>query len=539
MAAPSRSSILPPVAGLAIALAAIGAGWSWLGAPVPMPEPPLAAREKLYCVSYAPFRGAQTPLDPRTRIERWQIEDDLSRLKTVSDCVRTYAVEHGLDQVPEIASKQGMTVLLGLWLGRDAAFNKREIDGVVALSKRYPQVVRGIVVGNEVLLRGEMTAQDLAANIRAVKAQVTVPVTYADVWEFWLRHREIYDAVDFVTIHILPYWEDFPIPAGGAAEHVASIRRQVATAFPNKEILIGETGWPSEGRMREGALPSPANQARVLHDILAAGKRENFRINVIEAFDQPWKRNLEGTVGGHWGIFDAQTRDVKFVWGQAVTNHPRWRMQAAGGALLALFAFAAAFVARDRRRDTWLRWLGVAASAAAGGLMAPLAAEKMLIESLGPGGWIRSAAWVAVAAGVPVIASAALMRGTPSPLIARVLARSEDRIAGLPLALGAFTMVTALLAIQSALMIAFDPRYRDFPYAPLTAAVIPLAVLSLVPPRPAGRRGAAEVAAAGTLLLAAGYIAINETFANWQSLWFCAAAAALAFSLLAVRGGRG
>jgi glucan 1,3-beta-glucosidase len=538
MPAQFRASILIPAAGLALALLAIGAGWSWIGAPVAMPEPPLGPREKLHCVSYAPFRGAQTPLDPKTRIERWQIEDDLSRLKTATDCVRTYAVEHGLDQVPEIAQRHGMTVLLGMWLGRDAAFNKREMDGVVALSKRYPQVVRGIIVGNEVLLRGEMTAQDLAANIRAVKAQVTVPVTYADVWEFWLRHREVYEAVDFVTIHILPYWEDFPIPARSAADHVASIRRQVATAFPNKDILIGETGWPSEGRMREGALPSPSNQARVLHDILAAGKRENFRINVIEAFDQPWKRNLEGTVGGHWGLFDAQTREMKFAWGQAVSDHPQWRTQTAGGAALALCAFAAAFAARDRRRDGALRWLAVTVSAAAGGLMAPLAFEKMLIESLGPGGWARSAAWVAVAIGVPVIASAALTSGTAPPLFARVLARREERTAGLPLLLGVFVIVTALLAIQSALMIAFDPRYRDFPYAALTAAVIPLAMLAILSPRAAGRRGAAEIAAGGTLLLASAYIAVNESVSNWQSLWFCAAAGALALSLSRVRGGR-
>ena len=68
------------------------------------------------------------------------------------------------------------------------------------------------MVGNEVLLRGEMTQSDLAATIRSVKAQVPVPVTYADVWEFWLRYREIYDAVDFVTIHILPVLGGFSDP---------------------------------------------------------------------------------------------------------------------------------------------------------------------------------------------------------------------------------------------------------------------------------------------------------------------------------------
>ena len=137
-------------------------------------------------------------------------------------------------------------------------------------------------------------------------------MTYADVWEFWLRHREVYDAVDFVTIHILPYWEDIPIRARHAAAHVESIRKRMAVAFPGKEILIGETGWPSAGRMREGALPSRANQARVVSEILALAKRENFRVNLIEAYDQPWKRQLEGTVGGYWGLIDADKRAVKY-----------------------------------------------------------------------------------------------------------------------------------------------------------------------------------------------------------------------------------
>ena len=160
------------------------------------------------------------------------------------------------------------------------------------------------MVGNEVLLRGEMTTSDLAAYIRSVKSQVTIPVTYADVWEFWLRNREIYDAVDFVTIHILPYWEDIPVRAKFAAAHVDDIRKRMAVAFPGKEILIGETGWPSAGRMREGALPSRTNQARVVSEILDLAKREGFRVNLIEAYDQPWKRQLEGTVGGYWGLID-------------------------------------------------------------------------------------------------------------------------------------------------------------------------------------------------------------------------------------------
>ena len=101
-------------------------------------------------------------------------------------------------------------------------------------------------------------------------------------------------SVDFITIHILPYWEDIPIRAKFAAAHVNAIRQRMAVTFPGKEILIGETGWPSEGRMREGALPSRTNQARVVSEILLLAKQENFRVNLIEAYDQPWKRRARG-----------------------------------------------------------------------------------------------------------------------------------------------------------------------------------------------------------------------------------------------------
>src|SRR5262249_18139466 len=160
-----------------------------------------------------------------------------------------------------------------------------ELEPAVALAARYPGTIRSLVAGNEVLLRGELSADDLSALIREIKGRVAVPVTYAEVWEFCLRNRAVADAVDFVTIHILPYWEDIPIAADEAAAHVADIRRTVAAEFPGKEILLGEVGWPSAGRMREGALPSPVNQARVIEDVLAAAKRDSFRANVIEAFD--------------------------------------------------------------------------------------------------------------------------------------------------------------------------------------------------------------------------------------------------------------
>src|ERR1700710_1112031 len=318
-------SLRTPLALLLISLSAIAAVWWWLATPINLARAPIDPGAKLLCVSYAPFRDTQTPLSLTTHIGPDQIAQDLAQLAKVTDCVRTYSVENGLDQVPALAAKAGLKVIQGIWLGSSRLKNLAQISTAVGLTKESPGVITSVVVGNEVLLRGEMTSADLAANIRSVKSQVTVPVTYADVWEYWLRNREVYEAVDFVTIHILPYWEDMPVRAKFAANHVDDIRKRMSVAFPGKEILIRETGWPGGGRMGEGALPSRTNQARIVSEILDLAKREGFRVNLIEAYDQPWKRQLEGTVGGYWGLIDAVKRAIKYPPGEPISNYPLWK----------------------------------------------------------------------------------------------------------------------------------------------------------------------------------------------------------------------
>ncbi len=541
---PPRFPELLPLSLFGVAAAVVLLAWYWLGLPVQMPPSPVTPGEKLTCLSYAPYRGGENPLDPTTQIDPRQIDEDLRRLAGVTNCIRTYATDMGQQHVPEIARRYGLKVMLGLWLSRTAEDNQKQIETAVALANQFPDVVLAVVVGNEVLLRGDMAGPDLARTIRAVKARVKVPVTYADVWEFWLRNREVFDAVDFVTIHILPYWEDFPIAASEAAAHVSAIRHKLAEAFPGKEILIGESGWPSHGRMREGALPSPANQSRVLHDVLAAARRENFRVNLIEAFDQPWKRYLEGTVGGYWGLYDAYRRQPKFAWGGAVSNHPYWPWQAAGGILLALVVFLAA-VAEERRRDATAgaapeMWIGVAGIAIAAGILAGWSVENMLIESFGIGRWMLAVPLVAASIAAPVLSAAALIAAVPVPSFASIVARREDRLREpLPLALGAVLIAVSTLALTLALGLVFDPRYRDFAFAHLTSAIVPYAILVLLRPAAGAIRGQAERMFAAALIACTVYIVPNESLANWQALWFCAALVMLALSLLRLRDAPG
>jgi glucan 1,3-beta-glucosidase len=518
----------------ALVAASIGLFWYGMGRPVAMPPSPLAEGEKLNCLSYAPFHGSQAPFDQPLRIPDGQIENDLQKLAEVTSCIRTYSAARAQGKITRIAGKHGLKVLQGIWIGRNLADNRREIEGALRLAKRHPGVIEAFIVGNETLLRGELGAGRIKAYLEEVKRRSGIPVTYADVWEFWLKAPELAPAVDFVTIHILPYWEDEPVAATEAVEHVREIRKKVTEIFAGKEILIGEVGWPSEGRMRDGALPSPANQALVLSGVVGAAKAGNWKVNLIEAFDQPWKRLLEGTVGGYWGMFDDGARELKFRWGAPVSNHPRWRIEAALGIGAALLVFATAWFARrkdDTSEDSWRRDLAVAAIALGTGVVFGWAVLGLTMEPPEPGDRLRSAGMIVLSLLVPMIAAGAVARSAPLGSLAVALnAKLRHGLSAWSILLAILFAATLVAAIHVALGLVFDPRYKDFQLALLSGPVVALAVVALVKEPACPLPGVAEWVAAAVLIGSGSFVIFNEGIANWQALWFGGLLLVLAFT---------
>ena len=515
------ASFRAPLALLLLSLAIIAAVWNWLAAPAALSIAPVDAARQLDCVSYAPFRAHQTPWNSTDVIAPAQIAEDLATLSRLSGCIRIYSVENGLDKVPELAAKAGLKVILGIWIGRDILKNAALVDVAVSLANAYPETITALIVGSEVLLRGDMSAADLRKTIRAAKARIGVPISYAEVPDFWLRNPDVTSEVDFVTVHVLPYWEDAPLRAEDAAAHVADIHRQMAAAFPFKEILIGEAGWPSRGRMRSVALPSRINQARFISDLAALARREHMRVNLFEAYDESWKQQWEGTAGGNWGLLDGFTRAPKYPPGSSIRNYPFWKLQLATGLAFSALVFAAAWFSRARTSAVpWPIWSAVATSATVGGCLVGLVAERTWFESYALAGWFNQGLLFIVALAAPPACVMALVSGRPLPAFAELFGPAEARPGSrAALILGAILAVTTLLATETALGLVFDPRGRDFAFAGLTMAVLPLGMVALLSRRKPKTSRAAEAAFAILLASAALYISVHEGVHNWQALW--------------------
>jgi len=330
---------------------------------------------QLASVSYSPYTRWQHP-DNGDRPTPEQIRTDLRLLSSHARSIRTYTSTRGLEVVPAIAAEFGLKVTVGTWLDKlknceretpsDAAKaqcesenrikrdrNEREIQSAIALARRYSNV-NAIMVGNEGLLRGDQTVEELIAIIQRVKRMSPVPVSTGETWDVWLgrdidpakAEKKLADAikltsaVDFIGVHILPYWDKLPLTQ--AVDHTINVYDQMRRAYPGKRIVIAEFGWPSAGYNNERAVPGRIEQALVIRDFLARAEAYGIDYNVIEAVDQPWK-TFEGGVGSYWGLFDV-ARDAKFMWTGPVSDPDHWKV--AGLALLLGLLFSLTILAK-------------------------------------------------------------------------------------------------------------------------------------------------------------------------------------------------
>jgi exo-beta-1,3-glucanase (GH17 family) len=404
----------------------------------------------LQSVSFAPYRGHQDPVNQDVPPPE-QVEADLKALVGHVQAVRTYGTTRGLEVVPQFAQALGLKVTMGAWLTSDAtpvgaAANESEIGGLIEAANRYPDTVTRVIVGNEVLLRNDLPPEKLIAYIKRVKAAVKQPVSYADVWVFFLKHPDVAQALDVITIHVLPFWEDEPLSVEQAEAHMMHAVEAIRTAFPGKPILIGETGWPSMGRDRGAAAVSTVNEARYDRTVPAIAAKHDLAYNIVEAFDQPWKASLENTVGANWGILDAD-RVPKFTMSGPVVEVQDWPQRAAIAivvGLAAVYAFGRGIAGFGRALTLALLCQGLAWLAVTAGFHISAVSYKYAAQ-----------VWAVVRIGAPAILACGIAARAAEWLGAK--ARRQYWFGE------ALTVAFALYAMIWTALLVVDGRYRDIP----------------------------------------------------------------------------
>ncbi|MDD2877639.1 MAG: glycosyl hydrolase family 17 protein [Acidiphilium sp.] len=443
------------------------AAWYWPNRPqaggVTMPD------ARFHSVSYAPFRAWQSPLT-KTFPTKAEVAQDLKLIAQHADGIRTYSSMEGDYDIGALAKQAGLKVWVGIWLGSNPVDNAREMAAGIAQANAHPHTDTRVVVGNEVLLRRDLSSEDLIKDIDYVKARVAQPVAYADVASFWFQFPQVAKHVDIVMIHLLPYWQNHPVNVDAAIARIGRTIAETERKFPGKRISVGETGWPSRGRWRGDAAPSRVNEAVFLRKFVALADRDRVDYNLIEAFDQNWKYHDEGIAGANWGIWNA-ARQPKFPLSGPVIERPHWPLYAGMAVLLAvgLAIFSGAY----RFGTVALAFgLGNALAYAVAITWHVLYDESLIICAVVNLPAQAALAWFAMRRAVKGKALPAAS-GAETILLLRASMFGHARLRDWRVSRFDhlwFLFVSAAAIIQAFLV--FDPRYRDAPFAVLAVPVV-------------------------------------------------------------------
>jgi len=257
---------------------------------------------KIHGLSFSPYIEGE---GPGTIIKETQIRDRLAIIEPYVRWIRSFSCTEGHELIPAIAKEKGLKTMVGVWLDNDREHNELELGNAIRIANRGDADI--LAVGNEVLLRGDLTEDELLDYVRRVKkAAPDVDVGYVDAYFEFVDHPRITEACDVLLANCYPFWEG--CPAEHALLYMKDMYRRVESVANGKRVIVSETGWPNIGSAEGAAAPSFENAIKYFVDTCRWAEAEDIEIFYFSSFDESWKVGAEGDVGAYWGLWDKDGR---------------------------------------------------------------------------------------------------------------------------------------------------------------------------------------------------------------------------------------
>lgn len=259
----------------------------------------------IHGLCFSPYEEGQKPGD---QISEEQIRRRMAIISPYTEWIRSFSCTEGNEAIPKIAREFGIKTMVGAWLGNDPKINTREVANLIEQCRAgYVDIA---AVGNEVMLRGDLTEDEVIGFIRQVKDAVPdIPVAYVDAYYEFEERPRITAACDLILANLYPFWEGCDL--NYSLLYIKDMYNRAVRAGQGKKVIVSETGWPSQGSSLHGAVPSYENYLKYFLNIQKWAQEEEVEIFYFSSFDEAWKVGAEGDVGAYWGLWDSQ-EELKF-----------------------------------------------------------------------------------------------------------------------------------------------------------------------------------------------------------------------------------
>lgn len=254
----------------------------------------------MHGICFSPYLEGQTIAD---QLSQEQIERRMQTIAPHTQWIRSFSCTNGNEFIPGIARAHGLHTMVGAWIDSNKDVNEIEINALISLAKEGSVDIA--VIGNEVLMRGELSLEELIGYIQQVKKAIpSIPVAYVDTYNQFLSHPTLMDACDLILVNCYPFWEGIHIDQ--ATAHLSQMYELTKRAANGKKVIITETGWPDKGTPLHAAVPSAHNAMRYFINTQRWSQSAQVELFYFSSFDESWKVRHEGDVGQSWGLWNKQ-----------------------------------------------------------------------------------------------------------------------------------------------------------------------------------------------------------------------------------------
>jgi len=290
-------------------------------------------------ICYSGYREGQSP-ETKTYPTYEQVKEDLLMLHDRWKYLRLYDCSKHAELVLDVIEKENLNfkVMLGAYiaaemnnfgcpwgaiypekkLNRNRKNNVVQIEKLIHLANKYPEVVFSLSAGNEATVDWTdhfVPVKKVIDYVRMIKKGAGQPVTFCENYVPW--HNKLValaEEVDFISIHTYPVWEYKHIHE--ALKYTKQNYYGIAKKYPDKQIVITEAGWAtnSNGRGINPDNVSEDYQEIYYNDLTNWSKNEGVLTFIFEAFDEPWKGSPEELEPEkHWGLFYENRKPKKVM----------------------------------------------------------------------------------------------------------------------------------------------------------------------------------------------------------------------------------
>ncbi|XDG08158.1 hypothetical protein ABKA04_007773 [Annulohypoxylon sp. FPYF3050] len=283
-------------------------------------------------VDYTPI-NVQYPDCLKNPPSQNNVTRDVAVLSQLTNTIRLYGTDCNQTEMTIHALKQlkldnEIKIWLGVWQDNNDTTNERQLSRMWNILDEYgADPFKGLIIGNEILFRKQMTATQLGDLLDSVRSNLTkhdwnLPVATSDLGDNW--DSQLAQISDYIMGNIHPFFAG--VNAKDAASWTWSFWENKAQSFfktDNEKNVISEIGWPTKGgtdcgdsgvtSCPDGSVAGIDELNTLMEGWVCQALANGTNYFWFEMFDEPWKISFD-TPGkeweDQWGLMDVN-RNLK------------------------------------------------------------------------------------------------------------------------------------------------------------------------------------------------------------------------------------